>query len=309
MKFCHSFARLVSLSALALAIQSTEALAAPPPKPSSTIDGTQVGLGDCAFTPRRLGLGSILVTSIVSQGFNLIGNALTAAGRDKTWTSSASRNFDGSQESGLPQCIQVVRGKFRVDGTNGNQSWARQWPTAVQGLNDNGLYLDAEPDFIFEGMLVPSKDNSALAIRPTFAYFVRPSGKKSASSDLTRAVAVFVAFHKPGDTITNEGSPGTAIVLGPMSPGSFFTFAQPRTDTGQNASIESPWFSISAEDAKSPLTVTVVQTETQPGSPFLAFLASVFNDDPVRQGLEAATTALIIPAPKPKAAAPAGGDS
>jgi hypothetical protein len=58
---------------------------------------------------------------------------------------------------------------------------------------------------------------------------------------------------------------------------------------------EASWFTLSEADARKPLTVTAMISETQSGSPFLAFLASVFNDDSVKKAITDKANVIVVP--------------
>ena len=96
---------LFGLSACVPAHTPTVPAAATP----NIVEGMQVGVGDCVTTqpPTGKGLTDTVLTALVSKGVNLIGNALTEAGKDKTWKVMGSRNLAGG--ASFPVCVQVMK--------------------------------------------------------------------------------------------------------------------------------------------------------------------------------------------------------
>jgi hypothetical protein len=285
------------LLAVALIGATTPAFAAPTAPPADVSKGVQIGIGDCV-TQDLSGkdLLSTVLTAVVSKGVNALGAALTAAGQDKTWKATGARNIDLGTKA-FPKCIQVIRGSFRTSGPDTNApSWLSemQWPaSAWTNLNGNGLWLADRPDFFFEGALVPSQDKSAISVRPLFAVMNESQGGRAFRGS-ERGVAIIFAFSGAGVSPNLQSNPSATITFGSMVPGQVFRFPA-LAGTSSSSPYDAPWFVLSENDARKPMTVTSMISETQAGSPFFAFLASIFNDDNVKKGITDQANVLIVP--------------
>lgn len=263
-----------------------------------TTSGLQVGIGDCVTQDlSSRDLLSTVLTAVVSKGVNALGAALTSAGQDKTWKATGWRNMDLGGNTKFPKCVQIVRGKFR---TNGAASSAPDWVSGMQwpasgwtNLNANGLWLAEKPDFFFEGALVPSQDKSAISIRPLFAVMNESQGGR-AFRGKERAIALIFAFSAAGTSPNLESNPSATITIGSMVPGQVFRYP-PNAGGSSSTPYDAPWFVLSEADARKPMTITTVLSESQAGSEFFKFLASIFNDESVKKEITDRANVLIVP--------------
>lgn len=257
--------------------------------------GVQIGVGACVTTatPGGRGLADAAVGAIVSKGLNLLGNALAEAGKDKTSKAIGARNLAGG-DIPLPACIQVVRGRFRTDAATGNEPWLEGVRSgATPRLNANGIWLADKPDFFFEGAVVASGDRTALTVRPLMAALNKPQDAGTYRGN-ERSTVLFLTFTRPGTSPNVESNPSATLVLGSLAPGDVLQYpAAP--EVGQSSPYEAAWFSMSEADARKPLTVTALISETAPGSPFLTFLGTILNDDAVRKAATDTAKLVLVP--------------
>jgi hypothetical protein len=280
-----------------LAAQPASAAKEVPPEPNN-YSGIQVALGACVTqSDAGKGLGSTVLTAMISKGVNLLGAALTAAGSDKTWKTTGSRNIEVGSGT-FPACIQVVRGRFRTDAPlDAEPGWTSEMSLpagAYDTLKSNGLWPAERPAFFFEGALVPSGDKSAMTVRPLYAVLNAVQGDRALRADDERGVVLFFAFSRAGVSPNLEANPAATVVIGSMRPGRIMKFSGSPTK-GYGTPFEASWFTLSEADARKPLTVTAMLSETQSGSPFFAFLASVFGTDAVKNAVTDKATVLLVP--------------
>lgn len=284
---------LFGLSACVPAHTPTVPAAATP----NIVEGMQVGLGDCVTTqpPTGKGLTDTVLTALVSKGVNLIGNALTEAGKDKTWKAMGSRNLPGG--AAFPACVQVVRGRFKTDAPAASADWLTAYAAIsnpYDQLKKNGLWPADKPDFFFEGVIVKSEDKTAATVRPVFAVMNEPQGTRSSGGE-DRSVVAFFAFSTAGTRPDLNANPAATVVLGSMVPGRILRFPAAGTAVNSSTPYEASWFTLSESDARKPLTMTSLISETQSGSPFLAFLASIFNDEAVKKAITERANVILVP--------------
>jgi hypothetical protein len=258
-----------------------------------TVEGLEIGVGDCATHQLTRGLAATALEGVISQGVSLLGAALTSAGTDKTWKRMSSRNLNGT----LPECIQVMGGKFHtrppVDRTDPSWWVSSGLPTGgFRTLATNGIWPEDRPDFFFEADLIQSNDKTAMAFRPAFAELYDLQGKRLLGSNNSRAVVLFFSMTKPGEDPNLDGKPGATVNLGTMVVGRPVRYA---TELTPSTPYESQWFALSDADAKKALTVSALESETQPGSEFFKFLASVFNRADVTKAINDKLNSIVIP--------------
>ena len=97
---------------------------------------------------------------------------------------------------------------------------------------------------------------------------------------------------KPGEDPNLDGKPGATVNLGTMVVGRPVRYA---TELTPSTPYESQWFALSDADAKKALTVSALESETQPGSEFFKFLASVFNRADVTKAINDKLNSIVIP--------------
>jgi hypothetical protein len=279
---------------------------------SNATSGLQVSPGDCLVaksksTPegakQQRDLADAIAASAISAGVNYIGKALTAAGAAKTWTISGSRNLQASSAD-FPPCVVIVRGTFQTSG-GPTSDWhpPSGWPPDLRAkLEARGLWLDASPDFIFEGQFVAANNKTALALRPVAVTYAKPIGSRTLRPGENRSSTVFLAITAPGTKPTLDTNPAAMIVLGELTPQSTHVYDG---NTQYSSPYESPWFSIAKSDADVPLTVTAMLSETQDAQDFLAFLGTVLSDPKVVAAANTQLDQILIPSAQKQATADA----
>lgn len=288
-----------AISLTLLAACSTTSDPAPQHKAvaANTYQGVQVGVGPCVTSqpPTGKGLTDSVLTALVSKGVNLLGNALNEAGKDKTWKAMASRNLPGG--AAFPACVQVIRGRFNTDKPAADGGWLKAYAVpadAYKILTKNGLWPSDEPDFFFEGAIVLSDDKTAATIRPLVAVLNDPQGTRLTSGSERSVVALF-AFSTAGTRPDMESNPAATVLLGSMRPGQVLKFPASGETPASSTPYEPSWFTLSEADARKPLTLTALVAETQPGNPFFAFLASIFNEDSVKKAVTDRANIVFVP--------------
>ncbi|WAT26835.1 hypothetical protein [Pseudomonas sp. GXZC] len=272
---------------------------------ASPVTGLQIAVGDCMVVPAPIkakaqdeGTRDLLAAgaaAVISQGVNFLGRAATAAGQSKTWKIQGSRNFQ-TADNQFPKCIQVVRGRFFTEGPSGT-AWTPPensgWPSDTKTIfAKRGLYLTDMPDFLFEGQIVPSLDNTTFAIRPGIATYLAPIDTRFLRPSEERNIALFFAFTPPGTKPTLDDNPGATVTLGALQPKSTRRYAV----NGETSSpYESAWFSVRREDAVKPLTLSVLMTESQGEQAFLTFMGSLLSDPAVVAAANAELGNQLIP--------------
>ncbi len=266
--------------------------------------------GSCIYDDGQVrlesfGLAEIFGAAVISNTLNRLGKALRRAGEEDAYIETASRNLQS-----LQPCIQIVKGRFSDDANN----WIRAkefLPEPISGADvDNRLmeaeiFLVSEPDFIFEGRVVQSRDGSALAVRPNF-YSYRSPLKAGRKANKAYGILVSVSFHPPGKAANSPDATGASLALGSLQPSEstyrVYAGSDSGVGTGNEAGSahphESHWFSsisktpdvASALQPRStepggnqqlrtgPWTVSVAVTETRKANEVLLFFADVFDD-------------------------------
>jgi hypothetical protein len=268
--------------------------AAREPSRPDIYDGMQVGIGRCLFvTPRddpaKSRFLQAFAAAAITKGVNLLGTALTKAGSEKTWKSQQGRNFQAAAND-FPECVQLVRGTFyrnasSVSSLNGSLA------SKQAELKSNGLYLAGDPDFLFEARFIAAGDGAGLALRPIKTIFSKPLGKR-ALRGTERSLAVFISITAPGTLPTLETAPAATMVLGRMATGSEFDYVDPQD---VSSPYESSWFSLKREDARKPLTLTALVTETQGEDAFLTFVGGLLAEDEVKKDMSKAIQMVVLP--------------
>ena len=273
--------------------------------PPGQVYATQVGYGPCVFADKKVSkdfgasvLGAIAATAI-SKGVNRLGAALKKAGEATTWDTVAWRNLEVSTSS-FPDCVQIVRGRFSLTplppGSPGmfyDSTWTE---TRYQILSQNGLWLNGTPDFFFEGAFRASENRQALTIEPVMALLNRPIAQHHLRLDKERSVAVFVSLFGPSQEYDNKDNPSATILLGTLRPNRPLFFPTTKSWNVATVPFESTWFTLSRADAKAPLSVAALVTETQDESAFLSFIGDVLTDADTNNAIATAIKQEVIPA-------------
>lgn len=201
------------------------------PVPENTYYGTEVSLGPCVFLRKPgesalTGLLSTLGGQLITNTVDWFGKALeiSAKGGDgdgKVESSIGRRNVEISKTS-LGPCIQLVRGKFFRNPSlvqNPQAAWIDQYfdkSVRFGWLWNNRLWLADTPDFMFEGVIVRSEDDSAFMTIPVYARLDEPMAQPIFRRDKDRFVTLSFQFAEIGvdqDTLT----PSFAIPIGRLS--------------------------------------------------------------------------------------------
>lgn len=280
------------------------------PIPPNLLYATHASLGTCAFVPTptetKAGAGVVaaLAAGAISQGVNYLGEALTQAGGTKTWEALATRNFQASQRD-FPKCIQVARGRFYTNPPDPHPEWIAN-PASEQHsfwsakradvLVNNGLWLANEPDFFFEGIFRSSADGLALTVEPVIALLQKPIGTRFFRFDNARQVGIFAALHPPGTPPTLKTNPAISLFIGRLVPSEPREFRTTGAFEMASTPFEAAWFSLSKSDSVKPLTATMLVTETESASDFVAFLGKVFSNQGTKEVISTALQERLIPA-------------
>jgi hypothetical protein len=294
----------LGLTMALIAVTGARALSQPEPITElTTTTGLQVAVGACATVDARKENGvesksllAAILASVVTKGVSAFGTAVAKLGEEKTWSQTAARNFDTVGGTKFPQCVQVARGTFVTNGSAPANWTLAGWPDKTASvIAANGLTLSAAPDFLFEGEFVTSKtDPGAMTIRPARVVFIKATGEKVGKAE--RSIALFFALSTPGNKPSLATNPGATLILGPMQPRSARTFpALSESSPRVSSSYETAWFTLAKADAAKPLTISVLETETQDANKFLKFVGSVLSDKTVTDELAEQGKILVVP--------------
>ena len=269
---------------------------APRPADPLAIYQTQIVVGECEFSEKPLAkvapVVGALLAGVVTQSVTSFGNALTEAGKEKTWLSPAFRNIVAKQK--LTQgCFQIARGYFHV-GFHSEGERAAKLEAAKRNVTISGteitadriemlwarrMWLASEPDFMFEGLFLPTDDQRFVTVAPGYVWFGVPAGQRLFRVDQSRTVAVHMAFPEIGktDPVTSQ-STGGFMALGRMTPKTEKLYPYPEfsiDSTVNRGPTESKWFSILFDKEKStPMTIAALVTEHEDEDAFLSFLGA-----------------------------------
>lgn len=267
--------------------------------PTNSFDGLQLAVGSCIKAPSRpapdvktKGALDAILTAGISQGVNYLGKALTSAGASETLTVTGWRNLQPSP-NGLPQCILVVQSNFITTGTPASWAAPSGWPADLSArLTTKGLLVDRLPDFIFEGEIISTNDQSALTVRPVIATYLKPIGTRALRPSEDRSIALFISITAPGGKPTLENNPSAALIFGKMSPNTTRLYDDTNT---MSSPYESPWFTLAKADSQKALTVHAMLSETQEAQAFLTFLGAVFSDSKVTTAINTEVAQKFVP--------------
>lgn len=281
-------------SAIALSLIAPGMATAKPTQLKGDFQDPVVATGKCAFTVNRTvalppanadtvekAILPIIAAGLITQLVNKVGDALSKMGDAKTWPTQAARNFERSGDK-LPQCLQLIRGSFYNAPTAVGEPWPGDMETVRATLATNGTFLAEQPDYFFEGEILPSSDKSALTIRPVISYMGKPAGTRALRTGEERIIAVFLSITKAGQSATLATAPGATLKLGKHSAGTWKKFPAPTEKDGFSSPFDAAWFVIPSDYQKSPFTMNILQTETQGESAFLKFIGGVLSDQKVK---------------------------
>ncbi|PMY41461.1 hypothetical protein C1Y35_07710 [Pseudomonas sp. GW456-L14] len=155
------------------------------------------------------------------------------------------------------------------------------------------MYLTGQPGFLFEAQIMPSEDKKAFSIRPAIATYFAPIDTRFLRPSKDRNIALFFSFTPPGTKPTLESNPSATVLVGAMQS---WTTRKYAVDGSSPSVYESPWFTLSREDASNALTLSVLMTETQGEQAFLKFIGSVLTEPTVVAAANADLANRLIPA-------------
>jgi len=262
------------------------------------------------------GVLAALAASAVTTGLNYLGQALAVAGEgvvssqvgrtnidlQRTLSRQSSNDNEGDRIEPTSLCIQVIRAPFEAVTTSLSdcmETFPEELDDRNQidrqlctGLVSGNRYWDSLPlageySFFFEGgiRVVETTGEGAgvfWSIVPTYVELREPLERAALRQNGDREVAIFISFDAPGQRTSGASLPekaGVAIVLGRVKEDEPIRFNPIEVDLTQFAAspFESNVFSISSETMQTPLTASVLITETQGRDEFIAFLAQVFS--------------------------------
>jgi hypothetical protein len=271
--------------------------------------GTQVVTGDCIGEREAAGLPAMILGSVVAQGVNRIGAALTAAAAEETKIVLARRNIEvRKSDTGIGACILIARGWFYRDSpfdrgpeqspffVNSESAFRFKNPNELWRV---GLNLASTPDFFFQGRIGMSTDKGNYTVLPIEATLDRPISTTELRPTNTRRVLVSFAISEVGKGADLSKGGGTTLVLGSMRPGVRLTFPKGRCvvhydgglarpssecpaadsfDLLMRSTFESEWFNVALSQKAKPMILQAAVSETRDASAFLGFVAAVFGD-------------------------------
>jgi len=259
--------------------------------PPGDFQGAVVSVGQCAFAVPRAevipqppanldkALLPVIAAGLITQLVNKVGTALSNAGEAKTWPTQAGRNFERKDKK-LPQCLQLVRASF-FNQPSTQIGWNGELEKARAALAANGTFPAASPDYFFEGEIVASSDSTAFALRPVVSFMAKPAGARALRSGADRVVAMFLSITKPGDSPALATAPGATLKLGSHRPGVMKYYPTVADGAAFSGPYDSAWFVLPKDYIGQPLTMNLLQTETQGESQFLRFFGTVLSDKSV----------------------------
>jgi hypothetical protein len=277
------------------------------PRPIGDFHDPVVAVGRCAFVANRAptptpsgpaivdkAILPIIAATLITSLVNKVGDALSKMGDAKTWPTQASRNFE-FEAGGLPQCLQLVRGSFYSSPHVMEAQWSGDLENMRTTLETNGTFLADTPDFFLEAEILKSSDSSAITVRPIISYMGRPAGTRALRSGDERIVALFLSITKPGESATLATAPGATLKLGKHSPGTWKRFPLPASGATFSSPYDAAWFNLPASYTAKPMTMNVLQTETQGESAFLKFIGGVLSDQKVKDETAKQLQQQLIP--------------
>ena len=234
----HPIGRGLVLSGLALFIAACSAGSVSGPRPSivgATYEGTRIAAGYCIFgraegeSALLTGLAAAIIPSLIEEGFSMVGRFLTEAGKESIDKSPVSATNVLAGPTGLPPCVQVVRGRFYAAAADATAApaWASQMgldATAVTNLRNARLHLAEAPEFLFEGFLAHAQGTDFATVIPRYVALNRPMNVPALNFDNARSVALALDIHRPDAGGEAGPAASIAIPLGRLTTGMAICF-------------------------------------------------------------------------------------
>ncbi|MGJ7546315.1 hypothetical protein [Variovorax sp. LT1R16] len=291
---------------------------------AEVIYDTQTVVGQCAPGAEAAPIVAALAGTAISQGISRIGAALTAAAEAKTDVVIAKRNMELITSKGVGPCVTIARGWFyRSTPTYSGQGKvaspfadnpASAWPyrQRVEAFWQKGLYLASVPDFYFQGAVISSLDKSRYAIVPTVVTMDAPISRTVLRPSNVRDV--IVAFAIGEQELDLSKGAGATMVIGQMRPGQqariptalcvFHNGVGERPNACPSSTVAadivlygsqlSEWFAVPVANARKPMYLQAMVSETRDASKFLGFVAAVFNDQSFKTALNTQVQQALI---------------
>jgi len=237
-----------------------------------SIHQTHVFIGKCVFAgdgqAAISGLAGKIVSSVISNGANAFGTALSEAAKEKESSDVVSQPFEIGTES-FPECVQVVRGNFSLKILSVDQIdtlWAQQekhFRDRSTDLFDRGIHLTQKPDFFLEAKFRASETvANAMTLYPVLAAYNTPIENVPLGSS-TRRIKVKFSFHDAGNAATANGAATGVLDLGEMKIGQVADFGGIRIDYRGNSGASN---SVSRTDSGANNTTTPANAQSQSNS-------------------------------------------
>jgi len=212
-----------------------------------SIHRTHVYIGKCMFSDDGesflAGLAGKLASSVISNGADAVGTALSNAAKRNTSTSAVSQPFEIGTDT-FPDCIQVVRGNFALKSLQQSQItalWAdesKHFAKKASKLQSHGMHLTKKPDFFLEAKFRASSANAnAVTLYPAFAAYNVPLENVPLGTS-ARNIKVTFNFHAPGAADNAKGAVKAVLDLGEMKVGQSAEFGGVRVDYLGNSGAE-----------------------------------------------------------------------
>lgn len=230
--------RSLTLAGLALLLVSCSG--GPPSGPrggsiGATYEGTRISAGGCIFgraegeSALLAGLAAAVIPSLIEQGFSMVGQFLTEAGKDDIDQSPVSATNVLAGPGGLPPCVQVVRGRFYAAAADSEATPAWASPmgldaTAVVNLRNARIHLAGAPDFLFEGFLAHAQGTDFATVIPRYVALNRAIDVPTLNFDSSRSVALALDINRPDAGGESKPAASIAIPLGRLTPGMALCF-------------------------------------------------------------------------------------
>ncbi len=283
---------LVASTALVACSTAQPPLRGTPNSATKIMYDTRLLAGECIFLPDGavaaplLGaIGAIFASELVGATVRTVGEELTKAGEEKTYTVSATRNIVLEEDKVIP-CLHLVRGRFHLDPVQalavtpsdieleGYGDLQHKWFT------ENNLWLAEKPDLLIE--LVPIRDVSSIAFEIGYLAYQKPLAPGNASGRETVEI-LEMSLRPPGIPHNHEKAPAIQLLLGTLTPPFVYHPQNPDTFdvTPSLRPMQTPWLQIGSSAAvenRVLLTADVRVAETVPENPILKTLGAAFTN-------------------------------
>jgi hypothetical protein len=303
---------LMALSACSEAYVAQPPLRGTPDASTKVQNDTRLATGECVFDPGGPefaplvgAIGAILASEVAGAAVKTIGSQLTAAGQERTYTVSATRNLVIEEGKSVP-CLHFVRGRFHTDPSRIAETAAAAG-IGLEGYGDEqheefiktNLWLADRPDLLIE--LVPMVDKNGIAFEIGYLAYYKALAPLNTTGQETVEV-LEMSLRPPGKQHNGEGAPAVHVPLGSLAVPTLYYPRNPDAFavTPHLRSMQTPWMKIdpgAAVDGRVLVTADVRIGETVPENPLLLTLGEAFTgsaqavETTVFQSLDPATRA------------------